>query len=198
MAIVEFKNLGAVVLAAGLVAGCVSTKTAELEFVDPVVAGMAAKDPNPFAEYGPAMQSSKEYPLTVNWQDAHKAEVAEATKPATLAKFLESDYTASKLLSEVKEAYKSDPLVMIQIASLSQMVMCPRCPKAPKNRAKWTAALLAAAKDAPDAYRKMFFLDQLRWCGHANEADAVRKIGKASKTKAVQEFAEQVAREISR
>ena len=193
----ELKNLFAGVLVAGLMAGCATAPDAtapKKELTEPEMVQLT--DPNPFANYAPAMVSSAEFPLTVNWQDAHKAEVAEATKPETLAKFLESDLTAGKLLAEVKEAYKTEPIVMMQIASISQLVMCPKCPKAPKNRAKWTTALLAAAKDAPDTYRQMFFLDQLRWCGYADEADAVRAIGKASKDKAVQDFAEQVAKEI--
>lgn len=195
----ELKKFFAGMLVAGLMAGCATAPEAtapKKDLTEPEMVQL--KDPNPFANYGPAMQSSAEFPLTVNWQDDHKAEVAEATKPETLAKFLESDLSAGKLLAEVKEAYKTDPIVMMQIASISQLVMCPKCPKAPKNRAKWTAALLAAAKDAPDAYRKMFFLDQLRWCGHADEASAVRKIGKASKDKAVKDFAEQVAKEIAK
>ena len=195
----ELKKFFAGMLVAGLMAGCATAPEAtapKKDLTEPEMVQL--KDPNPFANYGPAMQSSAEFPLTVNWQDDHKAEVAEATKPETLAKFLESDLSAGKLLAEVKEAYKTDPIVMMQIASISQQVMCPTCPKAPKNRAKWTAALLAAAKDAPDSYRKMFFLDQLRWCGHADEASAVRKIGKASKDKAVVDFAEQVALEISK
>ena len=195
----ELKKFFAGMLVAGLMAGCATAPEAtapKKDLTEPEMVQL--KDPNPFANYGPAMQSSAEFPLTVNWQDDHKAEVAEATKPETLAKFLESDLSAGKLLAEVKEAYKTDPIVMMQIASISQLVMCPKCPKAPKNRAKWTAALLAAAKDAPDAYRKMFFLDQLRWCGHADEADAVRAIGKASKDKAVKDFAEQVAKEIAK
>lgn len=195
----ELKKFFAGMLVAGLMAGCATAPEAtapKKDLTEPEMVQL--KDPNPFANYGPAMQSSAEFPLTVNWQDDHKAEVAEATKPETLAKFLESDLSAGKLLAEVKEAYKTDPIVMMQIASISQLVMCPKCPKAPKNRAKWTAALLAAAKDAPDAYRKMFFLDQLRWCGHADEASAVRKIGKASKDKAVVDFAEQVAKEIAK
>ena len=195
----ELKKFFAGMLVAGLMAGCATAPEAtapKKDLTEPEMVQL--KDPNPFANYGPAMQSSAEFPLTVNWQDDHKAEVAEATKPETLAKFLESDLSAGKLLAEVKEAYKTDPIVMMQIASISQQVMCPTCPKAPKNRAKWTAALLAAAKDAPDSYRKMFFLDQLRWCGHADEASAVRKIGKASKDKAVKDFAEQVAKEIAK
>ena len=194
----ELKNLFAGVLVAGLMAGCATAPDAtapKKELTEPEMVQLT--DPNPFANYAPAMVSSAEFPLTVNWQDAHKAEVAEATKPETLAKFLESDLTAGKLLAEVKEAYKTEPIVMMQIASISQLVMCPKCPKAPKNRAKWTAALLAAAKDAPDTYRQMFFLDQLRWCGKPAQADRVLQVGRKSGSRAVNDFAMMVAVELA-
>lgn len=195
----KLNSLFAVVLSVSLSAGAAlgqDNAAAKPDPIDPVKVQL--KDPNPFANYGPAMQSSAAFPLTVNWQDAHRAEVAEATKHATLAKFLESDLTAGKLLAEVKEAYKTDPIVMMQIGAISQMVMCTKCPKAPHNRAKWTQALLTAAKDTPDTYRKLFFLDQLRWCGHKDDAAAVREIGKSAKDKAVSDFAEMVATEIAK
>lgn len=199
----ELKNLFAVALVAGLMAGCAqlgdatsaSRPAEKKELTEPEMVQL--KDPNPFANYGPAMASTKGLPMAYEWQKANDAAIAQALEPKALAPYLESDVVAGKLLAQVKGAYASDPVVLTQIATISQRVMCPTCPKAPKNRARWTAALLAAAKDAPDAYRTMFFLDQLRWCGHADEADAVRAIGKASKDKAVKAFAEQVAGELA-
>ena len=43
----------------------------------------------------------------------------------------------------------------------------------------------------------MFYIDQLRWCGLKAQAEKVRDIAKASQEKAVVEFAEQVATELS-
>ncbi len=198
----KLTNLFAVTLAAGLLAGCatVSEPTVKPDpaVVDPVAADAGATDQNPYANYAPASKSTAEFPLAVVWQDTHKAEVAEGTKPEALAAFIKDDAAAAKLLAGVKEAYAADPLVMMQIAGVSQLVMTPGCPKAAAGRVVWVKALLKAAKEAPDAYRALIFLDQLRWCGRAADADAIRAIGKASKEKSVAEFADWVVREITR
>ena len=76
------RMLWGVALAVGLMAGCATDKVEEPPTFEPTVAA-GDKDPNPFADYGAGMANTKEFPLTVNWQDAHKAEVAEATKPET-------------------------------------------------------------------------------------------------------------------
>lgn len=195
--LMKIRNCLVAAAVAGLMAGCavVPPEAPKKDLTEPEMARLT--DPNPFANYAPAMVSSAEFPLTVNWQDAHKDLVAEATRPEALAAFLKSDAAAAELLAGVKEAYRTEPIVMIRIAAVSQLVMCPRSSVAPSGRATWTAALLAAAREAPDAYRAMLFLDQLRWCGRAEDAAAVREIGKASGHRAVEEFAEQVAKEIA-
>lgn len=65
----------------------------------------------------------------------------------------------------------------------------------PEARDLWTDALLTAAEKAPDAYRKMFFLDQLRWCAKADQADRIRAVGTASGDNHVVEFANVVAKD---
>ena len=169
------RMLWGVALAVGLMAGCATDKVEEPPTFEPTVAA-GDKDPNPFADYGAGMANTKEFPLTVNWQDAHKAEVAEATKPEALRRFLASDEAARALLAEVKEAYTTDPIVMIQIGAVSQLVMCPRCPDAPKLRARWTDALLKRIGSSQNVYHVMFCLDQLRWCGRPEDAKALRKL----------------------
>ena len=169
------RMLWGVALAVGLMAGCATDKVEEPPTFEPTVAA-GDKDPNPFADYGAGMANTKEFPLAVNWQDAHKAEVAEATKPEALRRFLASDEAARALLAEVKEAYTTDPIVMIQIGAVSQLVMCPRCPDAPKLRACWTDALLKRIGSSQNVYHVMFCLDQLRWCGRPEDAKALRKL----------------------
>ena len=188
------KLLG-VVLTAALLAGCV---TEEKYGAFEPKGELGAPKATAFADYGPAMASHKGYEMAYEWQCKDPKAVEAATKREVLAGFVASDAASDALLAKIGTAYDGDPIALTQIAAVTQLVMCPKCPKAPKNRAKWTAALLAAAKDAPDTYRQMFFLDQLRWCGHADEADAVRAIGKASKDKAVKDFAEQVAQELAK
>lgn len=215
----EFKNLFVVAVAAGLMAGCATTPVVkESPTFEPVVAA-GAKDPNPFADYGPAMQSSAEFPLTVNWQDAHKGEIAAATSPETLRSLLRKD-GGKELLNELRGPYSTDPIVMQQIAAMSQFVMDPArntsertllATNAPDLRTRWTEALIARintvwALDFQNAraYCALFCLDQLRWCARPEDAKALREIAKywnngdADDTRHVREFAAQVEREIAR
>ena len=154
-------------------------------------------DENPYANYDDAMRSVQGKMMAVEWQAANSAGLEKATSRETLAEILADEKEVSRLLSAVDEPYKADPVALTQIAAISQLVMCPKCDKAPKCRWKWTAALVKAAKEAKTPYATMFFLDQLRWCGHVEEAKAVREIGAASSERAVKDFAKMVADEIS-
>lgn len=209
----EFKNLFVVAVAAGLMAGCATTPVVkESPTFEPVVAA-GAKDPNPFANYGPAMQSSAEFPLTVNWQDAHKGEIAAATSPEALLRLLllRKD-NGKELLDELGFPYHTDPIVMQQIAAMTQFVMDPATPDAADLRGRWIDALIAKINktrtftlmEGPAAYHALFCLDQLRWCARPEDAKALRAIAKywnngdAVDTRHVREFAAQVEREIAR
>ncbi len=130
-----------------------------------------------------------------NWQQANIDALAKATSAEALAPFVASDAAAAELLARVRAAYATDPVDMVRIAAVTQGTMNPKSPLAAR-RARWTAALVKAARFAPDAYRKMFYLDQLRWCGATSDAASVREIGSKSKDKAVRDFAAQVAREL--
>lgn len=175
------KILGIALVA--LVAGCATApvveKPADVEkaaSAEPELPQLT--DPNPFANYGAGMASDKARPMAYEWQSAHDAEIAAATRPEVLLKFLESDEAAVKLLDEVKPDYKTDPIVLIQIGAISQLVMCTKLPDAPKFRALWTKALLGrvAASQTKDTYCALFYLDQLRWCGQPDEAKELRKL----------------------
>jgi len=155
-------------------------------------------DPNPYANYEEGMASDPARPMAYEWQSAHESETAEATSCAAIAAILGSDAAIAELLAAVKPDYGTDPLVAMKIAAASQLSMCTKCDKAPACRARWCAALADAAKRAPDAYRKMFYLDQLRWCGRAEDAPAVRAIADSSDDAAVRDFAALVLREIAK
>ena len=213
----EFRNLLVGLVAAGMLAGCASLgggapaspQSPKKDLTEPEMVQLA--DPNPFANYGPAMQSSAEFPLTVNWQDAHKAEIAAATSPETLLRLLRKD-NGHGLLNELRAPYHTDPIVMQQIAAMSQVVMDPATPNAANLRACWTGALiekicLARAVDSDSkrsAYHALLCLDQLRWCARPEDAKALREIakwwnnGNADDTRHVREFAAQVEREVAR
>lgn len=213
----EFRNLLVGLVAAGMLAGCASLgggapaspQSPKKDLTEPEMVQLA--DPNPFANYGPAMQSSAEFPLTVNWQDAHKAEIAAATSPETLLRLLRKN-NGKGLLDELRAPYHTDPIVMQQIAAMSQVVMDPATPNAANLRACWTGALiekirLARAVDSDSkrsAYHALLCLDQLRWCARPEDAKALREIakwwnnGNADDTRHVREFAAQVEREVAR
>ena len=142
-----------------------------------VVGGMAlaeeAKyvDPNPFADYGPAMQSTAEHPLAANWSRQHDAEIAAATTDEALAAQVADEASAAALLAKLKGAYASDPLVLTQIAALTQWVMLHDpwyClfwdgPHA-AGRAVWTAALQKTIDGTKDEYVRIFCRQQLDLC----------------------------------
>ena len=142
-----------------------------------VVGGMAlaeeAKyvDPNPFADYGPAMQSTAEHPLAANWSRQHDAEIAAATTDEALAAQVADEASAAALLAKLKGAYASDPLVLTQIAAVTQWVMLPDpwyClfwdgPHA-AGRAVWTAALQKTIDGTKDEYVRICCRQQLDLC----------------------------------
>ncbi len=127
------------------------------------------------------------------WQAQNKAKLADATKDEVLAAFVKDAASASALLAEVKPGFQTCPVKAFQIAAVTQYVMLP----GKAGRALWTEQLLAFAEKAEQPDVKMFYIDQLRWCGLKTQAAKVVEIGKASGKKCVQEFAEQVATELS-
>ena len=131
-------------------------------------------------------------PASEKWQAQNKAKLAAATKDEVLAAFVKDAASASALLSEVKTGFQTCPVKAFQIAAVTQYVMLP----GKAGRALWTEQLLAFAEKAEQPDVKMFYIDQLRWCGLKAQAGKVRELGKASGKKCVQEFAEQVATEL--
>lgn len=185
-----------------LAAGCVSAPEekkpepvkAAAESVEPVIP-KAVGDPNPFADYDLAMRPTKGLPMAVEWQKNNQA-LADATKIDALKALLKDRPTVDALLAQVKPDYATDPLVATEIAAASQLSMCRKWDGAPAARGLWTEALLDAAAKAPDAYRKMFFLDQIRWCGKSEQAGRVLTVGNKSGSRAVIDFAKLVATEL--
>lgn len=172
-------------------AGCVGPA---VKSVEPELGHL--DDPNPYANYGEAMASDPAHPMAVEWQGAHLDEIAAATDCGELSKIVASEATALALLAKVKDGYATDPLVAIQIAAVSQAVMNPKCPKASAGREVWTGALVKSARSAASSYLKLYFLDQLRWCGRPGDVAAVRELGRLSGDKGVADFAVLVAAEL--
>ena len=128
-------------------------------------------DPNPFAGYGPAMRSTEKDPLAANWSTAHDAEIAAATEESVLAAFVADAASADALLAKVKGAYETDPLVMTQIAAVTQWVMLPEPfflffwkPSPADGRKVWTDALARRISESSDGYVRTFCQQQLDLC----------------------------------
>ena len=103
-------------------------------------------------------------PTSVEWQNENDARLKAATAPEVLAKFVASDAAADALLARIGPAYAGDPLVLTQIAGVTQLVMCPTCDKAPARRKVWVAALERARDGAKDDYVRTFCRQQLDLC----------------------------------
>ena len=140
----------------------------------------------------PGAAKATDAPAAEKWQAQNRAKLADATKDEVLAAFVKDAASASALLAEVKPGFQTSPIKAFQIAAVTQYVMLP----GKSGRALWTEQLLAFAEKAEQPDVKMYYLDQLRWCGLKAQAGKVREMGKASGKKCVQEFAEQVATEL--
>jgi len=122
-------------------------------------------DPNPYADYGAAMRSTAEFPFAVNWSHQHNAEIAQATSDAALKAVVADATSAAALLAKVKPAYESDPLVLTQIAAVTQWVMQKdKDGSRAAGRTIWVAALERTIREATDEYVRTFCRQQLQLC----------------------------------
>ena len=117
-----------------------------------------------YASYGAAMAHVDGYQMAYEWQRANPKLVADATKPEVLRAFVETPAAADALLAKIGTSYDGDPVALTQIAAVTQLVMCPKCPKAPACRKVWVAALERARAASDDGYVKTFCDQQLRLC----------------------------------
>jgi len=165
----------------------------------------AYKDPNPFADYTPAMASDPVSPMGVEWHDRNRAALEAATADAALAEVVACEANASALCAKVLPRYRTDPLAACQIAAVSQYVTAKagspwwafwKSARTDERRL-WTRTLLRFAAAAEDVYVKEYFLDQLRWCGFPCQAAKVLATADGVKCPAYKAFAENVARELA-
>ena len=126
--------------------------------------GLGQPNATAYASYGAAMAHVDGYQMAYEWQRANPKAVEEATKPEVLRKFVETPAAADALLAKIGTSYDGDPIALTQIASVTQLVMCPKCPKAPACRKVWVAALERARAASDDGYVKTFCDQQLRLC----------------------------------
>lgn len=128
-------------------------------------------DPNPFASYEQATAADKAHPMAVEWHQAQGAAIEAATAEDVLAAFVRNEAAALALLAQLREAYATEPLVMTQIAAVTQWVMRPEpcwlCfwkPSPGAEREIWTAALRRRLAEAKDDYIRVFCRQQLDLC----------------------------------
>ena len=117
-----------------------------------------------FSDYGAAMAHHDGYQMAYEWQRQNPDAVKKATEPKVLAAFVASDAAADALLAKIGTAYDGDPIALTQIAAVTQLVMCPKCSKAPAGRQVWVAALQRARAATDDGYVRTFCDQQLRLC----------------------------------
>lgn len=144
-----------------LVAGC-ATEAMYGEFTPK--GELAPSTGTAYADYGPAMKHVDGYEMAYEWQRRDPKAVADATRRETLAAFVASDAAADALLARIGTSYDGDPVALTQIAAVTQLVMCPKCPNAPARRKIWVAALERARSSADDGYVRTFCDQQLRLC----------------------------------
>ena len=125
---------------------------------------LAPSNANAYAGYSRAMARVEGRPMAYEWQRANAKLVEESTRPEVLARFVESPEAADGLLSKIGTSYDGDPVALTQIAAVTQLVMCPKCPKAPGRRAVWVAALERTRRATDDGYVRTFCDQQLRLC----------------------------------
>lgn len=119
-----------------------------------------------FSDYGPAMAHHDGYQMAYEWQRKNPDAVKKATEPQVLAAFVASDDAADALLAKIGTSYDGDPVALTQIAAVTQLVMCPKCEKAPAGRKVWVAALTRARAATDDGYVRTFCDQQLRLCDY--------------------------------
>ena len=129
-----------------------------------LLAGCIAGEDDVYAVYDQARAHCDGYQMSYEWQCENRSAIEQATKKEMLAAFVATDAAADALLSKIGMAYEGDPLVLTQIASVTQLVMTPGCPKAPECRRIWVAALQRARAKATDEYGRIFCDEQLRLC----------------------------------
>ena len=156
--LVRVTSLASLVLL--LAAGCATPKYGEFE----PKCELGQPNATAYASYGAAMAHVEGYQMAYEWQRANQKLVAEATKPEVLKTFVETPAAADALLAKIGTSYDGDPIALTQIASVTQLVMCPKCPKAPACRKIWVAALERARAASDDGYVKTFCDQQLRLC----------------------------------
>ena len=122
-------------------------------------------------DYSKAAAKSAKHVSAADWQQKNAAAIAAATDAAVLAAFVENEASAKSLLDRLEGAYRNDPIVMTQVATVTHWVTSPEPfflwfwePSPAAGRKVWVAALEAKAASSPDAYVSTLCRQQLDIC----------------------------------
>ena len=122
-------------------------------------------------DYSKAADKSAKHVSAADWQQKNAAAIAAATDEAVLMAFVEDEASAKALLDRLEGAYRSDPIVMTQVAAVTHWVTSPEPfflwfwePSPAAGRKVWVAALEAKAASSPDAYVSTLCRQQLDIC----------------------------------
>lgn len=133
-------------------------------------------------------------PIAVEWEAALRPGLAAALDDRVIATYANDAKAARALLDMLRGAYVTDPLSLKTIAAVTQLVMRPGGD--PLSRRNWSNLLLEKGWKTEDAYVRVFCLDQLRWCGAADQAEQVLRIAAKAGDANVTETANLVVREL--
>ena len=147
-------------------------------FVTVLVAGTVAfaADPNPYVDYEKGMADENGDPNAVEWQDDNRDQIEASTSEEIIAAIVKDEISATRLLTQLRGAYSSNPRAMTQIAAVTSWVMgeepCWFCfwkPSPAAGRRIWVATLEKKLRMSSDEYVKTVCRQQLDRCGY--EAD---------------------------
>ena len=122
-------------------------------------------------DYSKSAAKSAMHVSAADWQQKEAAMIAAATDEAVLAAFVADAASAKALLDKLEGAYRSDPIVMTQVAAVTHWVMSSEPfflwfwePSPAAGRKVWVAALEAKAASSSDAYVSTLCRQQLDIC----------------------------------
>ena len=165
------------------------------------VVGFAANEYELIAR--PKAEDPNAAPRATTWQAQNAEALAAATSDAEVLSYLACPCGGYGILSRIRPAYATDPLDAERISAITQYVMVDAGSSwwqfwrehRDGLRRRWTQALLRRASAAADEYVVIFCLDQLRWCGYADQ-DADLAALEAKSSPRVREFLGMLRREL--
>ena len=139
----------------------------------------AAENLSRFADYDAAMKSDVAHPMAVEWSKANDDVLESETSESVLSGFVADAESAAALLEKLQPAYKSCPLVLTQIAAVTQWAMALDPMERPQSVFAFHKALI---NEPPRSYTPLSVAEKVR-------LQLESLIGDSSKAQAAQDGA---------